>query len=73
MGHVVVAWLWLRQASLVQRLLDGEIPDEEAAFLRGKITACRYVFRYELPTTEPTLDLLSNLDDTCLEANSDEL
>ncbi len=71
LGHVVVAWLWLRQAAVAERLLEAEPAAEEAAFLRGKITACRYFFRYELPTVGPTLDLLAKFDDTCLAASGD--
>jgi alkylation response protein AidB-like acyl-CoA dehydrogenase len=65
LGHVVVAWMWLRQALVATRALGGG-PD--ADFYRGKLAACRYFFRWELPRTGPQLALLDSLDSTCLEA-----
>ncbi len=65
-GHVVVAWMWLRQALAAARGLErGEAVDE--GFYRGKLAACRYFFRWELPKTGPQLALLDSLDATCLE------
>jgi alkylation response protein AidB-like acyl-CoA dehydrogenase len=60
-GHVVVAWLWLRQA-LAAAGKDG-------AFYDGKRAAARYFFRFELPKTGPQLDLLASLDRTTLDAD----
>jgi butyryl-CoA dehydrogenase len=68
-GHTLIAWMWLRQASVALPHADGA----EAAFYRAKLAAARYFFAYELPKTtaqhallrglEP---LLVELDDTCL-------
>ena len=66
MGHVVVAWMWLRQAVAATRALPSA-RGEDADFYRGKHAACRYVFRWELPRTGPQLALLDSLDSTCLE------
>jgi butyryl-CoA dehydrogenase len=63
-GHVVVAWVWLRQALLAAQA-DGS--DD---FYKGKLAACRYFFRYELPNIQPTCDLLKEMDKTCLEADA---
>jgi len=46
-GHVVVAWLWLEQA-IVAASAEAR-PGEDAAFLAGKLRACRYFFECELP------------------------
>ena len=62
-GHAVVAWRWLEQALVAQRAL-GDATEDEREFYRGKLAACRYFFRYELPHTGPTLALLRSLDDT---------
>jgi len=70
LGHVVVAWIWLRQAQAARRLLAAGPEGEEKAFLDGKLAACRYFFRYELPTIEPSLAILASLDDTCLETEA---
>ena len=62
LGHVVVAWIWLRQALAVEGHADAD-------FAAGKVAAMRYFFRYELPATGPQLDLLAAMDRTCLEAD----
>ena len=64
LGHVVVAWIWLRQAIAVEGHSD-------ASFIAGKRATMRYFFRYELPATGPQLDLLEAMDRTCLDAQID--
>jgi len=51
-GHVVIAWLWLDQA-LTARKLAGSPGD--AAFLKGKLLACRFFFEFELPKVDAWL------------------
>ena len=65
-GHVVVAWMWLRQALAATRGLLGA-GGAENDFYQGKLAACRYFFRWELPRIGPQLALLDALDSTCLE------
>ena len=62
-GHVVVAWLWLDQAI---RAIQG-IEGPEAAFYRGKLAACRYFYRWELPRIDRWLGLLQPIDRTTLD------
>jgi butyryl-CoA dehydrogenase len=62
-GHVVVAWIWLQQALLAASALD----DGDHDFYRGKLQACRYFFRWELPKVEPQLELLASIDTTTLD------
>ena len=64
-GTTVIAWTWLRQA-LVAARRQGDAGPDDAAFYAGKIQACRYFFRFELPKTEAQARLLSGLDDTTL-------
>jgi hypothetical protein len=66
LGHVVIAWIWLRQAVLAQRSLATAQGDDKA-FYQGKLQACQYFFRYELPKTAVQNELLRRLDPTCLE------
>jgi len=66
LGHVVIAWVWLRQAALAQRALAHALGDDKA-FYQGKQQACQYFFRYELPRTRAQNELLRQLDRTCLE------
>ncbi|MDT7548456.1 MAG: hypothetical protein QOE84_850 [Actinomycetota bacterium] len=58
-GHVVIAWMWLEQ------LLAAE--GKSGDFYDGKRAAGQYFFRYELPKTDPMLDLLASLDRTTVE------
>jgi butyryl-CoA dehydrogenase len=64
-GHTVIAWIWLHQALAAQRGLQKDAA-AEAAFYRGKLAACRWFYRWELPKTRQWHDLLRSLDDTTL-------
>jgi butyryl-CoA dehydrogenase len=63
LGHVVVAWRWLAQALAAARAGNGTADHD---FYAGKIAACRFFFRYELPHITRKLALLRSLDDTAL-------
>ena len=66
LGRVVIAWMWLKQAGAAQ----AGLPAAHAAdkqFYSGKMQACRYYFRWELPQIEVQAKLLSCLDTTCLD------
>ncbi len=68
-GHVVIGWIWLRQAAVAARALaGGGLAETERAFYQGKIAAGRYFSRYELPLAVARLALCGSLDDTCLRA-----
>ena len=70
LGNVVIAWIWLRQAIAAH----AGLPAADAAgrqFYHGKIQACRYFFRWELPGIEAQAKLLSGLDTTCLDMPAD--
>jgi alkylation response protein AidB-like acyl-CoA dehydrogenase len=69
-GHVVIAWLWLRQAQAAQRALAKGGP-RPAEFYRGKLKACDYFCRYELPRVRPQARLLVAGDTTTLEMEAD--
>ena len=60
-GHVVIAWLWLDVARVAAEKL-GQSGD--TAFLRGKLHAKRYFFRYELPRVDAWLKPVCERDDT---------
>ncbi|NEX59718.1 acyl-CoA dehydrogenase [Noviherbaspirillum galbum] len=62
-GHTVVAWTWLEQALLAV----GKEGSHDADFYRGKLQACAYFFKWELPRIQPQLDLLESLDTTTLD------
>ncbi|HEX9842460.1 MAG TPA: acyl-CoA dehydrogenase, partial [bacterium] len=65
-GHMVVAWIWLRQALVaVGKLSEAQAGERD--FYQGKLAACAYFFRWELPRTRHQNQLLNNLDRTCFE------
>ncbi len=66
LGHVVIAWMWLRQGVVAEHAL-AQAHGMEADFYRGKLQACQYFFRHELPKTAAQHALLRSLDATCLE------
>ena len=70
MGHVVVGWLWLRQARLALTGIAEGGPQTEA-FYRGKLKACDYFARYELPRVTSLSGLLAEVDDTALTMTED--
>jgi alkylation response protein AidB-like acyl-CoA dehydrogenase len=64
-GHVVIAWIWLKQAVVAAKALaDGK---GEEDFYRGKLQAAGFFFRYELPKTVQWCELLQSLDTTTLD------
>jgi alkylation response protein AidB-like acyl-CoA dehydrogenase len=56
-GHVVVAWLWLEQALVAERLGAGD------AFLDGKLRACRFFYECELPRVSAWLSVVASASD----------
>jgi len=57
-GHLVVAWMWLDVAACTARGAGD-------AAQRGRLVACRYFFRYELPKIAAWLGVVAARDDTC--------
>jgi len=64
-GHIVIAWMWLKQAVAAVRRLDGADPGQQG-FYNGKLQACQYFYRYEFNKVPERLSLLTQADDTCL-------
>jgi butyryl-CoA dehydrogenase len=57
-GHVVLAWIWLDVA-----IRAAAAPADAAQ--RGRLAACRYFFRHELPKVAAWLAVVESRDDTC--------
>jgi len=70
-GHTLIAWMWLQQALVAQRALPAA-SGSDRSFYEGKIAACRFFFRHELPSIEPLAALLQSLDDTTLAMQPDQ-
>ncbi|MFK8029066.1 MAG: acyl-CoA dehydrogenase [Gammaproteobacteria bacterium] len=66
-GHVVVAWLWLRQALVSDQTSAGVGAD----FYAGKMAACHYFFNYELPKAMAQFELVNKLDRTTLDVREE--
>ncbi|MFT4636152.1 MAG: alkylation response protein AidB-like acyl-CoA dehydrogenase [Arenicella sp.] len=71
MGHVVIAWMWLKQAVAA---LEGQAKGNanDAAFYSGKLAACKFFYRYELPKAMANFEIVSSLDDTCFNLSAEE-
>ena len=65
-GHVVVGWMWLRQAQAALRGLQGN-GVQPKAFYEGKLRACEYFMRYELPKPLALAEVLEQGDRITLE------
>ena len=77
-GHLVLAWVWLDVAICAQRKMaallaqrQGEQGASDEAFLQGKLAACRYFFRYELPRMGAWLQVVETRDATCRAMHED--
>lgn len=71
MGHVVIAWMWLKQAvAALQGQTSGNAKD--AAFYSGKLAACKFFYKYELPKAITKFELVSDLDDTCFNLSAEQ-
>lgn len=65
-SNLVIAWLWLKQAVIAQQAI-ADAHEEDRKFYNGKMQACQYYFRFELPKIKTQAELLSSLDTTCLD------
>ncbi len=68
-GHVVVGWIWLKQASVASEALPLAT-GEDLDFYQGKLNACEFFFRYEIPKAVMQLQLLKQVDTTCLDTKA---
>ena len=64
MGHVVIAWMWLKQAVAAHHGLENAA-QADVAFYQGKLAACRFFYTYELPNAITQFNLVGQVDDTC--------
>lgn len=71
MGHVVISWMWLKQAVAAQKGLNGGA-NADVAFYQGKLSACRFFFRYELPQAIRQFELVAEVDDTCFNLQEEQ-
>jgi hypothetical protein len=68
-GHVVIAWLWLRQALVAQKALKSDA-QADADFYEGKIAACQFFYRYHLPQAAEKLRYVASQDRSVLDTEA---
>lgn len=68
-GHVVIAWLWLRQALIAQQALESGA-QADADFYEGKVAACQFFYRYHLPQAAEKLRYVGSQDRSVLDAQA---
>ena len=68
-GHVVIAWLWLRQALVAQKALKSG-GQADADFYEGKIAACQFFYRYHLPQAAEKLRYVASQDRSVLDTEA---
>ena len=72
LGHIVVAWIWLDLARAT--LSKGETATAgDENFYEGKVLACAWFFRWELPRIALHAQLLKSLDRSCLDIRVEHL
>jgi alkylation response protein AidB-like acyl-CoA dehydrogenase len=72
-GHLVVGWMWLRQATAAKRALEAGCGGDTEAFMRGKLAACQYFFRHEMKRIDHWLPVVAANDATVLDTDPDWL
>lgn len=63
-GHIVVAWLWLKQGLVATTALAQKTHEDDENFYQGKLQALQYFYRFELPQIPVWSQLLTTLDST---------
>jgi alkylation response protein AidB-like acyl-CoA dehydrogenase len=66
-GHTVLAWIWLDVALCAQSRMDSV----DEPLRQGKLAACRFFFRHELPKVSAWLKVVETRDDTCRTMDED--
>ncbi len=70
-GHTVLAWIWLELGLAAQTLKASGNRPANAGFLQGKLAACDYFYRFELPRIDAWLSVVSRRDMTCAQVHAD--
>jgi len=70
-GHIVIAWLWLKQGLVAERALQQQPHADDVKVYRGKLPAMQYFYRTELPQIHHYSELVKNIDSTSFEMQSE--
>ncbi len=72
-GIVVIAWQWLKQGVVAERMLAEGSAEAPSNFYEGKIKTCQYFFEYELPKTLGLHERLQSSQRVTLEVSPEHL
>ena len=70
-GNVIIAWLWLKQGIVSQNALAKAPFDADEKFYQGKLQAMKYFYRFELPEINVWAKILTELDSTSYDMQTD--
>ncbi|WP_076536681.1 acyl-CoA dehydrogenase [Shewanella sp. UCD-KL21] len=70
-GHIVIAWLWLKQAIVATEALSQKPHQADENFYQGKLQAQQYFYRFELPKIEHWSTILLTSDSTSFDMQPD--
>jgi butyryl-CoA dehydrogenase len=70
-GHVIVAWLWLKQGIVASEALSKKPHQSDEHFYHGKLQALQYFYRFELPKIALWSSILANADSTTYDMKVD--
>ncbi|GAA6134370.1 acyl-CoA dehydrogenase [Oceaniserpentilla sp. 4NH20-0058] len=70
-GHIVIAWLWLKQGMVAQTALEKQPHEFDVNFYKGKVQAMQFFFRSELPNIYHWASLVKNIDTTNFDMKQD--
>ena len=63
-GHVIIAWLWLKQGIVATKALAAKPHQDDTDFYHGKLQALQYFYRIELPQITVWEKTLNSTDST---------
>jgi butyryl-CoA dehydrogenase len=70
-GHVIIAWLWLKQSLVATKALSKKPHQTDVHFYQGKLQAAQYFYRFELPEIYLWSNILINTDSTSFDMQSE--
>jgi butyryl-CoA dehydrogenase len=73
LGHVVIGWMWLRQAHAASVALERGDGGQDTSFYKGKLAACRYFYTYEMSRLAQWLPILTAADSQLVDLQNDWL
>ncbi len=70
-GHVIIAWLWLKQGIVASNALAKQPHKDDKHFYQGKLQALQYFYRIELPQVAVWQEVLVSTDSTSFDMQAE--